>query len=73
LPSPSDLNFFAADYRKRPDGMTKWTFIIDNTAEDAIQWLLHHGFARDEGHPALKTSAGIAFTKTYNRRHGNTD
>jgi hypothetical protein len=73
LPSSSDLLYFAAEYRKRPAGLTAWTFVIDNAAEDAICWLLHKGFTRDEGHPALKATGGIAFTKLYARRHGNTD
>lgn len=70
LPSPSDLLYFAAEYRKRPAGLTKWTFVVENTSEDAIQWLLHKGFVRDDQSTG---TSGIAFMKLYARRHGNTD
>jgi hypothetical protein len=70
LPSPSDLLYFAADYRKRPAGLTAWTFIVPNTAEDAICWLSHKGFVREDKSTG---TSGIAFTKHYSRRHGNTD
>lgn len=70
LPDPVSLKFIFAECRKRTAGLISATFILDNANEDAICWLSHKGFVREER--PLNT-AGIALTKHFAKRHGNTD